>query len=208
MDSTKAVRYLALGDSYTIGEAVDASERFPVQLAASLRKRNFDIAEPLVIARTGWTTDELNAAIDTENPQGSFDVVTLLIGVNNQYRGRSADNYREEFKSLLRRAIGFAGGEPSRVIVVSIPDWGAMPFAEGRDRKKIATEIDTFNGINWEESVRAKTHYVDITAISREAVRLPELIASDGLHPSGTQYHYWVEVIEPKVLKILSRIED
>lgn len=208
MDSTKAVRYLALGDSYTIGEAVDASERFPVQLAASLRKRNFDIAEPLVIARTGWTTDELNAAIDTENPQGSFDVVTLLIGVNNQYRGRSADNYREEFKSLLRRAIGFAGGEPSRVIVVSIPDWGAMPFAEGRDRKKIATEIDTFNGINWEESVRAKTHYVDITAISREAVRLPELIASDGLHPSGTQYHYWVEVIVPKVLKILSRMED
>jgi lysophospholipase L1-like esterase len=207
MDSTKLIRYLALGDSYTIGEAVDASERFPVQLVASLRKQNFNIADPLIIARTGWTTDELSTAIDKENPKGSFVIVTLLIGVNNQYRERSADEYRDGFKALLQRAIGFATGNASHVIVVSIPDWGVMPFAEGRNRKHIAKEIDAFNGINWEESVRANTHYVDITAISREATRFPELIASDGLHPSGVQYKYWVEIIEPKVLKILSTFE-
>jgi lysophospholipase L1-like esterase len=205
MDPTTQLRYLALGDSYTIGEAVDASERFPAQLVASLRNQNINIAEPIIIARTGWTTDELNSAIDKQNLQGTFDIVTLLIGVNNQYRGRSAEEYRDEFKALLQRAIGFADGNASHVIVVSIPDWGVMPFAEGRDRKQIAKEIDVFNGINWEESVRAKTQYVDITAISREVERFPELIAPDGLHPSGVQYRYWVEVIEPKVLKILKQ---
>jgi lysophospholipase L1-like esterase len=207
MDSTKLIRYLALGDSYTIGEAVDASGRFPLQLASSLRKRNVNIAEPIVIAQTGWTTDELIAAIEKEHPHGLFDFVTLLIGVNNQYRGRSSEEYRAEFTSLLQRAIAFAGGKSSHVIVISIPDWGVMPFAEGRDRMHIAKEIDTFNGINWEESVRASTQYVDITAISREAVRLPELIGPDGLHPSAIQYKFWVELLEPKVLRILSAHE-
>lgn len=195
--------FLALGDSYTIGEAVAESERWPVQLATALLKRGISIADPNIIARTGWTTDELNTAIDKANPQGTFDLVTLLIGVNNQYRGRSAEEYRREFKALLQRAIDFAGGKPSRVIVVSIPDWGVMPFAEGRDRKQIAKEIDTFNSINWEESVRAKVEYVDITPISREVERYPELIATDGLHPSGVQYKYWVEIVEPKALKAL-----
>jgi len=208
MDSPRQFRYLALGDSYTVGEAVDASERFPVQLASSLRKRYINIADPHIIARTGWTTDELNSAIDKAIPQGTFDLVTLLIGVNNQYRGRSAEEYRGQFKPLLQRAIGFAGGKPSHVIVISIPDWGVMPFAEGRDRKKIAKEIDVFNAINWEEAVRAGVQYADITPISREAGRYPELIASDGLHPSGVQYKSWVETIEPKVLKMLSAIEE
>ena len=210
MDSPRQFRYLALGDSYTVGEAVDASERFPVQLASSLRKRNINIADPHIIARTGWATDELNAAIDKANTDksGTFDLVTLLIGVNNQYRGRSAEEYRGQFKPLLQRAIGFAGGKPSHVIVISIPDWGVMPFAEGRDRKKIAKEIDVFNAINWEEAVRAGVQYADITPISREAGRYPELIASDGLHPSGSQYKYWVEIIEPKVVKILNQIRE
>ncbi len=208
MDSPRQFRCLALGDSYTVGEAVDASERFPVQLASSLRRRNINIADPHIIARTGWTTDELNAAIEGANPQGTFDLVTLLIGVNNQYRGRSAEEYRSEFKALLQRAIGFAGDKPSHVIVISIPDWGVMPFAEGRDRKRIAKEIDLFNAINWEEAVRAGVQYVDVTPISREVERRPELIASDGLHPSGVQYKYWVEIIEPKAVKILNQIRE
>ncbi len=204
------LKFLALGDSYTIGESVDESERWPVQLAAALSKRDVSIADPVIIARTGWTTDELNAAIDKANTDksGTFDLVTLLIGVNNQYRGRSAEEYRSEFKALLQRAIGFVGGKPSHVIVISIPDWGVMPFAEGRDHKQIAKEIDVFNAINWEEAVRAGVQYADITPISREAGRYPELIASDGLHPSGVQYKSWVETIEPKVLKMLSAIEE
>lgn len=183
-------RYLALGDSYTIGEAVPESERFPVQLA-----RELGIAEPAIIAKTGWTTDELSAQLDAVRLAGPFDLVTLLIGVNNQYRGRSADEYRTQFAELLNRAIGFAGGDPKKVIVVSIPDWGVTPFAEGRDRAKIAREIDQFNAINREEAARAGAKWADITPISRGSD--PALIAADGLHPSGKQYSEWVKVIAP-----------
>jgi lysophospholipase L1-like esterase len=181
-------RYLALGDSYTIGESVDASERFPVHLARELK-----LGEPQIIAKTGWTTDELSAAIDAADPQRPFDLVTLLIGVNNQYRGRSADEYRTQFTALLQRAIGFAGGDASKVIVVSIPDWGVTPFAEGRDRAKIASEIDAFNTINREEAARAGARWVDITPISRRSD--PALVAGDGLHPSGKQYAEWAKAI-------------
>ena len=184
------MRYLALGDSYTIGESVDASERFPVQLAKQLK-----LGEPQIIAKTGWTTDELDAAIDAAKPKGPYDLVTLLIGVNNQYRGRSADEYRTQFVGLLKRAIGFAGGNAKRVIVVSIPDWGVTPFAEGRDRGKIAREIDQFNAINREEAARAGAKWVDITAISRRSD--PSLVAGDGLHPSATMYAQWVQAILP-----------
>lgn len=187
---TEPRRYLALGDSYTIGESVDATERFPAQLA-----RELGLGEPQVIARTGWTTDELNAAIDAAYPRGPFDLVTLLIGVNNQYRGRSADEYRGEFVGLLQRAIGFAGGDASKVIVVSIPDWGVTPFAEGRDRARIAREIDQYNAINREEATRAGAKWVDITPISRGADT--GLVAADGLHPSAKQYTEWVRLIAP-----------
>lgn len=185
---TEPRRYLALGDSYTIGESVPASERFPVQLARAL-----GLGEPQIIAKTGWTTDELNAAIDAADPRGPFDLVTLLVGVNNQYRGRSADEYRTQFAALLDRAIGFAGGDAGKVIVVSIPDWGVTPFAEGRDRAKIAREIDQFNAINREEAARAGARWVDITPISRR--NDPTLVAADGLHPSGKQYAEWVKAI-------------
>jgi lysophospholipase L1-like esterase len=181
-------RYLALGDSYTIGESVPATERFPVQLA-----RELGLGDPEIIAKTGWTTDELNAAIDAAHPQGPYDLVTLLIGVNNQYRGRDAEQYRGEFTALLQRAIGFAGGDAKKVVVVSIPDWGVTPFAEGRDRAKIATEIDQYNAINREETSRAGARYVDITPISRG--NDPTLVAGDGLHPSGKQYTEWVRLI-------------
>ncbi len=183
-----ATRYLALGDSYTIGESVAATERFPVQLA-----RELGLGEPQIIAQTGWTTDELNVAIDAANPKGPYELVTLLIGVNNQYRGRDAEQYRGEFVGLLQRAIGFAGGDVKKVIVVSIPDWGVTPFAEGRDRARIASEIDRYNSVNRQESERAGVLYVDITPISRQ--NDASLVAGDGLHPSGKQYLQWVKTI-------------
>jgi lysophospholipase L1-like esterase len=194
----KPVRYLALGDSYTIGESVAEGDRFPNQLARELK-----IPAPQIIAKTGWTTDELNAAIDAANPQGPFDLVTLLIGVNNQYRGRDAEEYRSEFAALLRRAIGFAGGNAGKVVVVSIPDWGVTPFAEGRDRAKIAREIDRYNAINQEEAQRAGASYVHITTISRRPD--PELVADDKLHPSAKQYSEWVKLMLSSSARALSR---
>lgn len=191
-----APRYLALGDSYTIGESVPAGDRFPHRLA-----RELGIAEPQIVAKTGWTTDELNAAIDAANPQGPFDLVTLLIGVNNQYRGRDAEQYRGEFAGLLQRAIAFAGGDAKKVIVVSIPDWGVTPFAEGRDRAAIASALDRYNAINREEALRAGTRYVDITPVSRRDD--PSLVAEDKLHPSAKQYTEWVKLILPEARAVL-----
>lgn len=184
------MRYLALGDSYTIGEGIEPDGRWPVQLAALLRAEGYDLAEPEIIAQTGWTTDELDAAIDRVGPQGPYDLVSLLIGVNNQYRGRPLDEYREQFRSLLARAVAFAGGEPRRVIVLSIPDWGVTPFAEGRDRAAIARAIDAFNAANKEETRVAGAAYVDVTADSR-ALRGPRELASDGLHYGKEMYARW-----------------
>ena len=189
--SERKPRYLALGDSYTIGESVAAADRFPHQLA-----RQLEIAEPQIIARTGWTTDELNAAIDAAAVDGKFDLVTLLIGVNNQYRGRDAEEYRREFAALLGRAIGFAGGDPKKVVVVSIPDWGVTPFAATRNRAEIASAIDRYNAVNREETAKAGARYVDITAVSRRTD--PAMVAPDGLHPSATQYAEWVRLILPE----------
>ena len=201
-------RILALGDSYTIGEKVGIAERWPMLLVARLRAHGIVADDPMVIAMTGWTTDELSAAIDRADPKGPFDCVTLLIGVNNQYRGRGVDEYRIQFRELLMRAITFAGGNALHVIVVSIPDWGVMPFAEGRDRAAIARDIDAFNAVNYEESQRAGTHYVDVTPISRRAAIDPALIAEDGLHPSGAQYAAWTDLIEPVALSILNHAEQ
>jgi len=192
------IRFLALGDSYTIGESVPSSDAWPNQMARALR-----IPEPQIIARTGWTTDELSAAIDAADPRGPFDLVTLLIGVNNQYRGRSADEYWQQFDALLKRAIGFAGGTAQRVVVVSIPDWGVTPFAAGRDRARVGSEIDRFNAIGREETSRAGARWVDITPISRRASAEPRLIAPDGLHPSAAMYAEWVKMIGPVAAEAL-----
>ena len=183
--------YLALGDSYTIGESVDSTLRWPVQLAGLLRAEGTAVRDPLIIARTGWTTDELAAGIREESPQGPYGMVSLLIGVNNQYRGRELEEYREQFRALLSQAVSFAGGDPSRVLVLSIPDWGVMPFARERDREAISREIDAFNQVNREESVDFGARYVDVTGISRAAGSDPSLVAEDGLHPSGAQYALW-----------------
>lgn len=188
------VRILALGDSYTIGESVAESERWPVLLAAQLREAGIPSETPEIIARTGWTTDELNAGIDRARPQGPYEIVTLLIGVNNQFRGRPEAEFRIQFRSLLARAIEFARGrEASRVLVLSIPDWGAMPFGARYDPAKVAREIDRFNAIKKEETDRAGARWIEITALSREVRSRPELGANDGLHPSSAQYAAWVE---------------
>jgi lysophospholipase L1-like esterase len=191
------MRFLALGDSYTIGEGVREAERWPVQLAAMLRARGVSVADPEIIARTGWTTDELSAAITARDPKGPYELVSLLIGVNNQFRGRDAEEYRAQFAALLRRAVGFAGGDASRVIVLSIPDWGVTIFAEGRDRARIGAEIDVYNAINREETARAGARYVDITPQSRAAGADPDFLVNDGLHPSGRSYTEWARLALP-----------
>lgn len=185
--------YLALGDSYTIGESVEENERFPVQLVDKLKKNVTDISAPLIIAKTGWTTDELISAISEKNIKDTFNIVTLLIGVNNQYRGRSSEQYRGELKQLIDIATKYAGGKKENVFVLSIPDWGVTPFAEGRDRKKIAAEIDEYNKVKKEECDKEGIKYYNITEISR--IEDAALIAADGLHPSGKQYSLWVEKI-------------
>ncbi len=198
-----AKRFLALGDSYTIGESVRPDERWPAQLAVRLRQEGLDLAEPELVATTGWTTDELWRGIDEANPRGPFELVSLLIGVNNQFRGRDEREYREEFVKLLKRAIAFAGGDPARVLVLSIPDWGITPFAATRDRAEIARAIDRFNTINREETLRLGAHYVDVTPSSRRATADASLVASDGLHPSAKMYREWVDVALPLAVKIL-----
>ena len=201
------LRFLALGDSYTIGEAVPPEARWPVLLADALRARGFPFAAPTIIAQTGWTTDELSAAIDRADPQGPYDLVTLLIGVNNQYRGGSVEEYRTEFRALLHRAIGFAGGTAGRVVVVSIPDWSVTPFAADdlRSRAQIGAEIGAFNAVASEEAQRASVPFVDITPYSRTAEAAPSLVAGDGLHPSGAMYAGWAERVLPVSLDALKR---
>lgn len=194
------VRILALGDSYTIGEGVSVDDRWPMQLATVLRARGLNVSAPTIVARTGWTTDELSAEIDDARPTGTFDIVTLLIGVNNQYRGRAAEEYRTQFRALLARAIGFAGSRADHVIVISIPDWGVTPFAQGRDRAAIARDIDAFNAVNRDESLRAGARYVDVTTISRRAAAEPDLVVADKLHPSSSMYAAWVQAMLPTVL--------
>ena len=198
-----ARRFLALGDSYTIGESVAVGDRWPNQLVRALRARRINIADPEIIAKTGWTTDELTLAINAAQPKGPYELVTLLIGVNNQYRGRDAEQYRGEFRTLLARAAAFAGGNAGHVVVVSIPDWGKTPFAAGRDRDQIASAIDRYNAINREETLKAGARYADITPISREVTTHPELAAADGLHPSARMYARWIPLIEAQAAAAL-----
>jgi lysophospholipase L1-like esterase len=196
--ASPALHYLALGDSYTIGEAVAADERWPGQLVQRLCDVGVAIDDPRIVATTGWTTDELALAMDSASLAPGYDLVTLQIGVNNQYRGRSAHEYQEHLSALLRRSIALAGGQAAHVVVVSIPDWGVTRFAreQGRDRARIAAELDAYNTIAGDEGRRAGARFVDITGVSRAH---PELVADDGLHPSAAQYALWVDAIEPVV---------
>jgi lysophospholipase L1-like esterase len=210
----KEYSYLALGDSYTIGEQVLPEENFPNQTAALLLKTasgadsrrrgnteppsavanpdgGYKITTPEIIAVTGWTTDELDAGINAANIAVQYDIVSLLIGVNNQYRGRSASDFKVEFEHLLQRAIQFAGNIPQHVFVLSIPDWGVTPFAEGRNRKQIAAEIDAYNTVCEKSAAGFGTHYIDITTGQRPDGDKDEFLAADKLHPSGKEYAKW-----------------
>jgi lysophospholipase L1-like esterase len=236
----RALRYLALGDSYTIGEGVAPAGRWPVQLAQALRAEGVMLGDPKIVAATGWTTDELSAALDafdaaqasvlvgaasaasfsydTENqklaaqaaPTGArslrWDFVSLLIGVNNQYRGRGVDDYRGEFADLLARATGYAGGRASRVLVLSIPDWGITPFAarEGRDGAQVARELDACNAAARAACDERGVAFVDITATSRERGDETDMLADDGLHPSAAMYALWARLALPVARRLLA----
>lgn len=197
------IRFLALGDSYTIGHAVNLNQRWPVQLSDSLSEAGINISEAEIIAQTGWTTRQLIRGIELQNPQGTYDLVSLLIGVNNQYRKQDTATYRTEFRELLHMAIAFADDKAAHVIVVSIPDYGVTPFAQEMNPEKISAEIDAFNRINYEETMNMSVKYIDITPISRKAAYDPDLTAGDGLHPSGKMYTEWVALIYPIALEII-----
>jgi lysophospholipase L1-like esterase len=185
--------YLALGDSYTIGEGVDPAGRWPMQLAAALRDIGVAVDDPRIIATTGWTTDELEAGIDAAAPQGTFAFVSLLIGVNDQYRGRSVDAYRPRFTALLQRALAFAGDRAARVLVLSIPDWGVTPYAvaSGRDRVQIGQELDAYNTAAAAICAEHDVAFVDITDLSRQWGGETVMLGDDGLHPSAAMYALW-----------------
>jgi len=195
------VHYLALGDSYTIGEGVAEGLRWPTQLVAAMRARGIAIAPPHYIARTGWTGDELSAAIDEQESKGqlraSYDLVSLQIGVNDQYRGRPVEDFSVQFAALLTRAIAFAGGKPEQVVVLSIPDWGTTPFARasGRDREHIARQLDAYNTSAAAVCQRNGATWVDITDLSRDPATAG-LLADDGLHPSAEMYALWARRVE------------
>jgi lysophospholipase L1-like esterase len=201
--SPRSIRYLALGDSYTIGQSVAENERWPNQLAAALSGKGVQ-TEVTIIARTGWTTDELWRGIQADPPQGTYDLVSLLIGVNDQYRGSDIEEYREQFRFLLGKSIEYAGGDGNRVIVLSIPDWSVTRFATGGRVDVISKEIGLFNTVNREETESAGAHYVDITPISQQAYNDSSLIAFDGLHPSGKMYKLWVEKTLPTIVEIFN----
>jgi len=194
---------LCLGDSYTIGQSVSDEDRFPNQCVKLLDSQGIHFDRPHIIAKTGWTTDELIHAISDAKVTGTFDCVTLLIGVNNQYRGYDKEVYRKEFTALLQTAIKYAAGHHDHVFVLSIPDWGMTPFGandlKGRSAAQIGKEIDEYNAINKEESLKLKVHYTDINPISKKAAQDPSLIANDNLHPSGKMYAAWAEMLEKQM---------
>ena len=194
---------LCLGDSYTIGEAVSPAENFPNQWVNLLRQDGYAFDDPEILAKTGWTTDGLQTAIDKHSFKNAYDFVTLLIGVNNQYRGQSLEDYKRGFESLLKQAIQFANGKADHVIVLSIPDWGVTPFAEGRDRKQIAVEIDNFNSANKAIAQKYNVGYIDITPSTRQAGINPGLVARDGLHPSAKEYAKWSERLSLLIKSII-----
>jgi lysophospholipase L1-like esterase len=204
--------YLALGDSYTIGEGVAAEENFPSQTVSILNKTDdraksrqvdFDNWTTKIIAATGWTTDELDAAIDLEKLTTTFDVVSLLIGVNNQYRGRSVINFKTEFNHLLQQAIQFANNNTKNVFVLSIPDWGVTPFASDRDIKKIAEEIDNYNSVCAATCNNYNVTFIDVTTAQRVDGNNKEFLAPDLLHPSSKEYAKWAGKLANAILKQL-----
>lgn len=204
---TASARYLALGDSYTIGEGIDAEDRWPVRLTDTLRSEGRAIDAPQIVATTGWTTDELDAGIDAAAPVGPFDLVSLLIGVNDQYRGRDVTAYAPAFSALLERAIDFAGGNAAKVFVLAIPDWGVTPFGahSGRDTGAIARELDAYNACAASICAARNVAFVDIGPVSRTRGGESVMLADDGLHPSAMLHALWTALALPVARRVLSR---
>jgi len=198
---TEPVHFLALGDSYTIGQSVTAGQRWPAQFAAELSNSGYAVDEVKIIAQTGWRTDDLQRAIQQQQPLTGFNLVSLLIGVNNQFQGGSIQTYTQQFDELLRAAISFAGNIPEHVFVLSIPDYAYTPY--GKQNAAISNQIDQFNAVNKSITENYKVRYIDITPISRNGINQPELVATDGLHPSGIMYGLWVQEIMKSVEKEL-----
>lgn len=198
----KAYTYLALGDSYTIGEALPLHQSFPYQVVQQLREKGINMSAPEIIAKTGWTTDELATAAEPYHFAAKYNVVTLLIGVNNQYRGRAVEEYTLEFENLLKKAISLADGKKEHVIVLSIPDYSVTPFAEKLDQERIVKELELYNSVNKALSIQYKVHYIDITPGSRAAADDASLIATDKLHPSEKEYKKWAD----EVVKLMSSL--
>lgn len=201
-DSLKT--WLALGDSYTIGASVNKVERFPEQSSQLLRGYGVNMAGPEYIATSGWTTFNLQAAIAEQNPKGPYHIVSLLIGVNDQYQLSDTTGYRERFTTLLRKAIDLAGSKLNHVFVISIPDYSVTPFGSGYDTARISLQIDQFNEINAQVSLAYKVNYTNITPATRLGKTDASLIASDGLHPSGKEYGVWAAMLAPKIKGVLS----
>jgi lysophospholipase L1-like esterase len=195
----RTLNYLALGDSYTIGTGVPEDDRFPVQLQNRLSEAGYDMLPPVIIATNGWTTGNLLSSTNNFTPDSAFSLVSLLIGVNNQFQGRPIEEYADHFDQLLRRAIAYAGNDTDQVFVVSIPDYGVTPFGQSMNPEEIAAEIDAFNVINSDISETYNVSYFNITGISREAADNPALIAPDNLHPSGLQYGMWIDLFEDQI---------
>lgn len=195
-------RLLSLGDSYTIGEAVAQEDNFPNKTIRLLENNGKKFAPPTIIAKTGWTSAELISEIGKYRNQlvPGYDFVTLLIGVNNQYRGQDLITYRSEFKHLAEFALSMVGELPSRVCGISIPDWGVTPYAHGKDREKISREIDEFNEINKEVAIEFGLHYIYITHWTREAGGDATLLTSDGLHPSAKEYARWAAKLSELII--------
>jgi lysophospholipase L1-like esterase len=189
------VHFLALGDSYTIGQSVGSGDRWPDQLANELTNRGYTVSEVKYIAQTGWRTDNLKNAIEQQKPLNGYNLVSLLIGVNNQYQGGSVADYYTEFENLLKTALLLASNKPEHVFVLSIPDYAYTPYGNGSS--VISSQIDQFNSINKTITDSYRIKYIDITPISRRGLLQPELVAGDGLHPSGIMYGLWVrEILE------------
>ena len=191
--------FLALGVSYTIGESVAMQDRFPAQTVALLRQAGLKVADPVYIARTGWTTTNLQQAILAQNPTPTYDIVTLLIGVNDQYQRMDTGGYAMRFTQLLQKAIELARGNKRQVFVVSIPDYSVTPFVAATEKQRVSTEVDRFNSINFRITEAFGVSYTNITPSSREGASNPALIANDGLHPSGLEYQKWAQLLTPKI---------
>ncbi len=190
------VKYLALGDSYTVGTAIGQENAYPFLLKKELEKEDgITTVNVDVIAQNGWTTSNLQQGINKENPASDYDLVTLLIGVNNQYQGKSKLVYRREFRALLEQSIQFGAGDKQRVFVLSIPDWGVTPAADRRRMEEIANDIDSFNEINKEVTDSMDVTYLNITPVSRSAIDDLDLVAKDGLHFSEEMHKLWLETI-------------